>query len=122
MKRLLIAGLLITFWLVPGSNAQSSFGGTWKVDFKAAMPTKVNVWLLQNGTYKCTSCAPIIDVKADGKDQPVKGQPFDTISVTVVDDHTVKETKIKMTRLSAMKNSQSLTTKIPSQMNSAIGN
>ena len=95
MKRLLIAALLTTLGLVPGSAAQSSFDGTWKVDFEASMPTKVNVWLLKNGTYKCTSCAPIIDVKADGKDQPVKGQPFDTISVAVVDDHTVEEIEKK---------------------------
>jgi hypothetical protein len=95
MKGLMIAGSLIVLVMPAASVAQSSFDGTWKVDFKSAMPTKINVWLLQNGTYRCTSCSPIIEVKADGKDQPVKGQPYDTISVKVVDHQTVEEIERK---------------------------
>lgn len=59
------------------------------------MPKKVNVWLLQHGTYKCSSCSPIVQVRADGKDQPVKGQPYDTISIKIVDPRTVKEIEKK---------------------------
>jgi hypothetical protein len=94
MKSLLIAGSLILV-TAPASKAQSSFDGTWKVDFESAMPKKVNVWLLQKGTYRCMSCSPIIDVKADGRDQRVHGQPFDTISVKIVDQRTVEEIEKK---------------------------
>lgn len=95
MKRLLIAGSLAMLATPAASIGQSSFNGTWKVDFNSAMPRKVNVWLLQNGTYRCTSCNPNVDVKADGKDQPVKGQPYDTISVKIVDPRTVEEIEKK---------------------------
>jgi hypothetical protein len=95
MKGLLITGFLAILATAAASFGQSSFSGTWKVDFNSAMPKKVNVWLLQNGTYKCTSCNPIVNVKADGKDQPVKGQPYDTISVKIVDPRTVEEIEKK---------------------------
>jgi hypothetical protein len=54
-----------------------------------------NVWSLQHGSYKWTSCSPIVDVRADGKDQPVKGQPYDTISIKIVDPRTVEEIEKK---------------------------
>jgi hypothetical protein len=95
MKALLIAGSLAMLATPLVSIAQSNFDGTWKVDFNAAVPKKVNVWLLRNGTYRCTSCNPAIDVKADGNDQPVKGQPYDTISVKIVDPRTVEEIEKK---------------------------
>jgi hypothetical protein len=50
---------------------------------------------LQNGRYRCTSCTPNIDVKADGKDQVVKGQSYDTISVKVEDHRRVEEIEKK---------------------------
>ena len=44
----------------------------------------------------CKSCVPIIKVKADGTDQSVPGSPyFDTISVKVVDERTIDETREK---------------------------
>jgi hypothetical protein len=70
MQHLLIVGSLILFAIPTASNAQSSLDGTWKVDFHAAMPRKVNSWVLQNGTFRCASCNPTIEVKADGKDRP----------------------------------------------------
>jgi hypothetical protein len=73
----------------------AGFDGTWIVDFQAAMPTKVNVWVVKGGMYRCASCSPAIDVKADGKDQEVVGQGFDTISVEVVDSRTVREVEKK---------------------------
>jgi hypothetical protein len=91
MKGLLVTGFLAMAAMPAASIAQTSFNGTWKVDFNSAMPKKVNAWLLQNGTYECTSCSPIVHVRADGKDQPVKGQPYDTISVKIVDSRTVEE-------------------------------
>jgi hypothetical protein len=95
MRGLLIAGSLAILATPAASIGQSSFNGTWKVDFNAAMPKKVNVWLLKNGTYECMSCSPIVDVRADGKDQPVKGQPYDTISIKIVDPRTVEEIEKK---------------------------
>ena len=66
------------------SIGQSSFNGTWKVDFNSAMPKKVNAWLLQNGTYKCTSCSPIVDVRADGKDlETIGSATFPRTQLTV---------------------------------------
>ena len=95
MKGLLITGFLAMLATPGASITQTSFNGTWKVDFNSAMPRKVNVWLLQNGTYKCTSCSPIVEVRADGKDQPVKGQSYATISVKIVDTRTVEEIEKK---------------------------
>jgi hypothetical protein len=95
MKALLVTGALAMLAAPVVAIGQSSFDGTWKVDFDAAMPKKVNVWLLRSGIYKCTSCNPTVDVKADGKDQPVKGQPYDTISVKIVDARTVEEIEKK---------------------------
>jgi hypothetical protein len=91
MKGLLITGLLAMLATPAASIGQRNFSGTWKVDFNSAMPKKVNVWLLRNRTFKCTSCNLTVDVKADGKDQPVEGQPYDTISVKIVDPRNVEE-------------------------------
>ncbi len=77
------------------SGDGAEFDGTWIVDFQAAMPTKVNVWVVKDGMYRCASCSPAIEVKADGKDQAVAGQGFDTISVEVVDSKTVREVEKK---------------------------
>ena len=35
--------------------------------------------------YHCVTCAPRVDVKADGTDQKVTGHYFDTIAVRVID-------------------------------------
>lgn len=69
MNNPLIFGSLLVLAVPVSSVAQNGFDGTWKVDFQSAMPTKVNVWLLKDGMYSCTSCSPSIEVKADGKDQ-----------------------------------------------------
>jgi hypothetical protein len=91
MKKMLLLLLLVPVlaW------AQSSpFDGTWKVDMKKAqLPRKPEVFLLQNGMYSCKTCVPAYDVKADGSDQPVKGDPYaTTIAVKAVDDHNVEIT------------------------------
>ena len=95
MNIVLVARLLAILAITGASLAQSSFDGTWKVDFESALPTKMNVWLLKDGMYSCASCSPTINVKADGKDHRVTGQPYDTISVTVVDGQTVEEIEKK---------------------------
>jgi hypothetical protein len=95
IKKRLITGSLLLVTVPVSLLAQSGFDGTWIVDFQAAMPTKVNVWVVKDGMYRCASCSPEIGVKADGKDQAVAGQPFDTISVEVVDSKTVREVEKK---------------------------
>jgi hypothetical protein len=76
MKRLLSVVLLIVF-LPLLAIAQSDFNGTWKVDLtKSTMPDKADVFLLQNGTYQCKTCVPPINVKADGEDHGIAGNPY----------------------------------------------
>jgi hypothetical protein len=87
MKKLFFVLLLVPVlgW------AQSPFDGTWKVDLgKTKLPKKPDVLLLQNGMYECKTCAPPVNVKADGQFQPVSGNPYvDMMKVTVVDDRHV---------------------------------
>jgi len=73
--------------------AQSVFDGTWKVDLTSAeFPQKPDEYLLKDGTYQCKTCVPPIQVKADGQDQKVTGQPYyDSVSIKVVDDRTIEE-------------------------------
>ena len=93
MKKLLLFGLLIVLVVSVPAMAQNAFEGTWKFNLNdAQFPKKPDVYLLQNGMYHCKTCVPPIDVKADGQDQPVKGQPYiDSVSIRVVDDRTIEE-------------------------------
>jgi hypothetical protein len=46
---------------------------------------------LENGTYRCDSCNPKIEAKADGHDHPISGSPYaDTINVRPISDHEVE--------------------------------
>lgn len=77
--------------------AQSSFDGTWmgKTD-SAKFPKKPDHYMLDKGMYRCSTCIPKIDIKADGQDQKVTGSNyFDTRSVKVVDDHAIEITDKK---------------------------
>ncbi len=70
--------------------AQTPFDGTWKTNMaQSKLSQKPDVFSVNNGMYDCESCAPKIHVKADGQDQPVTGQPYDTIAVQVVDANTI---------------------------------
>lgn len=72
------------------AGAQSAFNGTWHTDLsKSKLSTKPNVFYLSQGWYHCVSCNPTYDVKADGTDQPVTGQAYDTISVKEDDAKTI---------------------------------
>ena len=97
MKKLLWIGLLVAFLTPVSARAQSAFDGTWKFELSTAQfPEKPDVYLLQDGMYSCKTCVPLIEVKADGQDQKVSGYPyFDTISVKIVDDHTIEQTNKK---------------------------
>lgn len=66
--------------------AQSPFDGTWKTNMaQTKFSPKPNVFYISQGWYHCVSCNPAFDAKADGTDQPVTGQTYDTVSVKEVD-------------------------------------
>jgi hypothetical protein len=92
MKKLLVLVLLQALVSVP-ALAQNAFDGTWKFNLSdAQFPKKPDVYLLQGGMYHCKTCAPPIDVKADGQDHPVSGHPYyDSVSIKVVDDRSIEE-------------------------------
>jgi hypothetical protein len=71
--------------------AQSRFDGTWqmKMDTLRFSGTPEE-YLLEKGMYHCLTCAPRVDVKADGTDQKVTGHYFDTIAVRVINPSTVE--------------------------------
>ena len=87
--------LTVVFSLcAPGTClAQASFNGTWHTDLaKAKISPKPNVFYLSQGWFHCVSCNPAYDVKADGTDQAVTGQSYDTVSVSAVDAKTISVT------------------------------
>jgi len=88
MKKLLLVALPIVLLMPVLTKAQSDFDGTWKIDLnKAIMPDKPEVFLLQRGNYQCKTCVPVINVKADGEDHSVPGNPsYDAISVKILGD------------------------------------
>jgi hypothetical protein len=86
--------LCVVLWFLPvGLFAQTPFDGTWKTNMaQSELPQKPGIYSVNNGMYDCESCAPQINVKADGQDQPVIGQTYDTIAVQVVDANTIRVT------------------------------
>lgn len=76
----------------PAGGTETALNGTWKIDAAQTKfsPKPISFYISQ-GWYHCTSCNPAIDIKADGTDQPVQGHAFNTLSMRVVDDHTVEE-------------------------------
>jgi hypothetical protein len=108
MRLAVLTAALIPTW----AAAQSAFDGTWKVDLNSAkFPEKPDVYVLKDGTYQCKSCVPPFEVKADGQDHSVTGHPcYDSVSVKVIDDHTLEETTKKNGKTSALQKSWSLPT------------
>jgi len=89
MKKLL---LLVICFASATLMAQSPFDGTWRLNpASASFGGKPDIYLLDKGAYRCDSCVPKINVKADGKDHPVSGSPYiDTASARAADDHTIE--------------------------------
>jgi hypothetical protein len=72
------------------SPPQSPFDGAWKTDLsKTKFSPKPLTFYTSAGWYHCVSCSPSFDVPADGQDHAVSSQSYDTISITVVDAHTI---------------------------------
>ena len=66
---------LISRLLLVQAMPQSPFNGVWKVDLaESQSSTKTYAYLLQDNTYRCTTCYPLLDIKADGRDQRVAGE------------------------------------------------
>jgi hypothetical protein len=86
--------------------AQEPFDGTWRVKLEQSEFSKKPIELsLQGGRYKCTTCAPQFDVKADGTDQKVTGAPwYDTISATVSGNNALKEVRKQSGKVVATSN------------------
>lgn len=61
----------------------------------AKFSTKPISFYVAQGWYHCDSCTPVVSVKADGTDQPVTGQAYDTLSVKQVSDDTLALTTKK---------------------------
>ncbi len=94
MKSTTYAQLLIPALLAPASLlSQSPFDGTWRIDYaQSQLSQKPYVVSLNDGVFECSTCAPKINVKADGTDQSLIGQPDDTISVREIDRSTIQIT------------------------------
>jgi hypothetical protein len=78
--------------LIPTSAfAAGAFDGTWKLSVQHFQVSKKPVvLLLSGGEFTCKSCLVTASNKADGTDQPIKGNPnADSESITVVDANTV---------------------------------
>ena len=97
-ERFIACALFATaaLWAPASSSAQSPFDGTWRTLIaQTKISPKPVVFYLIQGWYHCTSCNPEIVAKADGQDQPVTGQPYDTLSVTETDPNTIALTTKK---------------------------
>lgn len=103
MKKLMPGSLVLLLFPLMGIG-QSAFNGTWKLDLSNShLPEKPDVVLLQNGNYQCTTCVPPINVKADGQDHKITGDPYyDTVNVKVVDDHHIEITDKKNGKVALM--------------------
>jgi hypothetical protein len=84
MKRLLF---LLIVW-AGTSFWQSPFDGTWMIDSDSmTVPEKPAVYSLARGIFRSEGA----EIKADGSDQNVAENGYwDTISVRIVDEHTVE--------------------------------
>lgn len=74
------------------SFGQSTFTGTWVTDPKSGQYSGTPFsFSLKDGTYRCDTCAPKVEIPADGKDHATKGFPYaDSMSVRAVDDNTIE--------------------------------
>ncbi len=92
MKQYVYCALLALVALCAATvaKAQSPFDGTWKTDLsQTKFSPKPLAFYISQGWYHCVTCNPTFDVAADGQDHAVTGQSYDTISVTIVDPHTI---------------------------------
>jgi hypothetical protein len=84
--------------------AAGPFDGTWKVNMNhVQLPKKPDVYVIEGGSFTCSSCGPAYTVKADGSDQKVAGHDYDTVAVTLTPTTLTMVTKVKGKTLSSVK-------------------
>lgn len=87
MKKLLFA-VAVGIALSPVvCSAQTPFDGTWKTDPNTIdHPAKPVMHVFKDGLYECKTCIPKLNIKFDGKDQKLEGNPrADTLAIKVID-------------------------------------
>lgn len=102
------ASILFVSLALASPALADALDGTWKVDVASAkFPERPSVYLLNGGVYTCSSCKPVIVVKADGAFHKVSGYPYmDEMAIKVVDGQTVEESdklKGKLASVSTIK-------------------
>jgi hypothetical protein len=97
MKLPLCCVFLVSFVVSVQGAAQSLFDGTWKIDLDESQSSTTQYsYLLTDGIYHCPTCDPPLEIRADGNDHKVTGEPcYDTVSMEVVDARTTGETDKK---------------------------
>ncbi|HEY1160096.1 MAG TPA: hypothetical protein VGE83_05665 [Terracidiphilus sp.] len=98
IERLVVCALflVVALWAPASSFAQGPFDGAWHTNMnQSKLSPKPNVFYLSQGWYHCVSCNPKVDVQANGQDQAVTGQPYDTVSVREVDPKSIALTTKK---------------------------
>lgn len=80
-----------------GHFVQSPFAGTWKTNLdQSQFSSTPFTFSVSNGRYDCTSCVPeILQLKADGSEQPLSGVLHYKIAVNEIDSHTLRITELK---------------------------
>lgn len=93
MKALTLCALLVPFAVL----ADSPFDGTWVANEESnVLDKKPFVFSLAKGIYENHAMVPVVKVKADGTDQPVKGHAyFDTVAVKSTGQDTIDVTTKK---------------------------
>ncbi len=81
------------------ANSADPLTGTWMADLASVqIEQKPDVYLLKDGKYECSTCIPPLSLAADGAFHPVSDRPyFDSMSMAVVDDRSVKMVRRKGT-------------------------
>jgi len=101
----LLSALCAAGCLLPGlAPAAGPFDGTWKAQMDSvAQDSPPDQFELRDGLFRCPSCAPGYEIRADGSDQRVVGHSyFDTVAVQVVGPRNVLRTSKLRGRLIAL--------------------
>lgn len=82
----------MTVLCIPAAcSAQSLFDGTWRINLdQSTISPRLVVFSVSGAMYECSSCNPRIDVPADGRDESVNGQSFDTMNVRVTGPNSIR--------------------------------
>lgn len=92
MRKVLLLVALSALFLAASDTL--FFNGTWRIDpNQAQAPKKPFRFEIGKGMYRCLTCDPKEEVKADGQDHPVSpNSGYDTMNVKIVDDKTIEIT------------------------------